>query len=143
MFYFELHLLGIFLIESLKIMFKWSLPLTSMKFYTLSNFFNTSAAVIFLSSSSSATISGSSSNWLAALAVIRTCSVKLVEVTGKRVNCDFGLGLGIQVNVFLWRCKSYNMYENSLEKLDNELHVKVKKCVKQKHSCVFYFPNQS
>ena len=32
---------------------------------------------------------------------------------------------------------------NSLEKLDNELHVKVKKCVKQKDPCVFYFPNQS
>ena len=35
------------------------------------------------------------------------------------------------------------MDENSLEKLANELHVKVKKCVKQKHLCVFYFPNQS
>ena len=45
--------------------------------------------------------------------------------------------------VFLWRCKSYNMDEKSLEKLDNELHVKVKKCVKQKHPCIFYFSNQS
>ena len=35
------------------------------------------------------------------------------------------------------------MYENSLEKLHNELHVKAKKCVKQKHLRVFYFPNQS
>ena len=35
------------------------------------------------------------------------------------------------------------MDENSLEKLANELHVKVKKCVKQKHLCVSYFPNQS
>ena len=66
-----------------------------------------------------------------------------VKVTGKRVNCGFGLGLEIQVNYFLWRDKSYNMAESSLEKLDNELHVKVKKCVKQKNPCVFYFPNQS
>ena len=29
------------------------------------------------------------------------------------------------------------MAEKSLEKLDNELHVKVKKYVKQKHPCVF------
>ena len=35
------------------------------------------------------------------------------------------------------------MDENSLEKLDNELHVKVNKCVKQKYPCVFYFPNQT
>ena len=35
------------------------------------------------------------------------------------------------------------MDKNSLENLDNELHVKVKKCVKQKHPCVFCFPNQS
>ena len=41
---------------------------------------------------------------------------------GKTVNGGFGFGLKIQVNyVFLWRCKSYNMDENSLEKLDNEL----------------------
>ena len=40
-------------------------------------------------------------------------------------------------------CKSYNMDEKSLKKIDNELHVKKKKCVKQKHPCVFYFPNQS
>ena len=31
------------------------------------------------------------------------------------------------------------MDENNLEKLNNELHVKVKNCVKQKHSCVFQF----
>ena len=31
--------------------------------------------------------------------------------------------------------------ENNLGKLDNELHVKVKKCLKQKHPCVIYFPN--
>ena len=35
------------------------------------------------------------------------------------------------------------MDQNSLENLDNELHVKVNKYVKQKHPCVFYFPNQS
>ena len=66
-----------------------------------------------------------------------------IEVTGKKVHRGFELGLEIQVNYFLWRCKSYNMDGNSLEKLDNELHVKVKKCVKQKDPCVFYFPNQS
>ena len=30
--------------------------------------------------------------------------------------------------------------KNSLEKLDNELHVKVKKCVIQKQAYVFFFP---
>ena len=44
---------------------------------------------------------------------------------------------------FLWRLKSYNMDENRLEKFDNELHVKLKKCVKQKHLRVFYFFNRS
>ena len=67
-----------------------------------------------------------------------------LEVTGKRVNYGVGLGLEISINCFfLWRCKSHNMDEKSLEKLDNEPHVKVKKCVKQKHPCIFYFPNQS
>ena len=33
--------------------------------------------------------------------------------------------------------------KTNLEKLDNELHVKVKKCVKQKHPCIFHFSNQS
>ena len=33
--------------------------------------------------------------------------------------------------------------KNSLEKLDKEFHVKVKKCVKQKHAYVSFFPNQS
>ena len=33
--------------------------------------------------------------------------------------------------------------KNSLENLDNELHVKVKKCVKWKHECVSFFQNQS
>ena len=48
----------------------------------------------------------------------------LVEVTGNRVNRGFRFGLEIQVNYFfLWRCKNYNMDENSLKKLDNEFHV--------------------
>ena len=68
-----------FSIDSLTIMFKWLLPLTSVKFFTSSSFFNTSAAVIFLFSSSSATIPVSSSDWLAALAASRTCSAKLEE----------------------------------------------------------------
>ena len=66
-----------------------------------------------------------------------------VEVNGKRVIRGVGLGLEIPVNYFLWRCKCYNMGEKSLEKLDNELQVKVKKCVKQEQACVLYFPNQS
>ena len=37
-----------------------------------------------------------------------------VEVTGKRVNRGVELGFEISVNYFLWRCKSYNMGENSL-----------------------------
>ena len=37
-----------------------------------------------------------------------------------------------------WRCKSYNMDENSLEKLDNELHVK-ERCLTKK-SMFFIFP---
>ena len=38
-----------FSINSLKIIFKWSLPLTSTKFFTSSSFFNVSDAVIFYS----------------------------------------------------------------------------------------------
>ena len=38
----------------------------------------------------------------------------LAEVTGKRVNPGFGLGLEIQQTIFLWRYKSYYMDENSL-----------------------------
>ena len=63
----------------------------------------------------------------------------LVEVTGKRVNRGFGFGLEIQVNYYARVITN----EKSLKKIDNELHVKKKKCVKQKHPCVFYFPNQS
>ena len=52
-----------------------------------------------------------------------------VEVTGKRVNHGVRLGLEVSVNYFLWRC---NMGEklDTLEKLDNELQMKVKKCAK-------------
>ena len=60
-------------------------------------------------------------------------------MNGKRVNRGVGLGLKIPVNYFLWRCKCYNMGEKSLEKIDNELQVKVKKSVKQEHACVFLF----
>ena len=67
-----------------------------------------------------------------------------VEVTGKRVNHGVGLRIEIPINCFfLWICQSYNMDQKSLKKLDNELQVKVKKCVKQKHPFLFYFPNQS
>ena len=53
-----------------------------------------------------------------------------VEVTGNRVNRGVGLGLEISVNYFLWRCKSYNKVKNTLEKLDNELQMNVKKFAK-------------
>ena len=67
-----------------------------------------------------------------------------VEVTGKRVNCGVGLGLEIPVNCFFGDIRLITWVKKILEKLDHELlHVKVKKRVKQKHACVFYFPNQS
>ena len=66
-----------------------------------------------------------------------------VEVTGKRVNRGVGLGLEIPVNYFFGDTGLITWVKNSLKKLDNELHVKVKKRIKQKHACVFYFPNQS
>ena len=54
-----------------------------------------------------------------------------VEVTGKTVNHGVGLGLKIAVNYFLYGdARFIKWVKNSLEKLDNELHVKVKKCVK-------------
>ena len=45
--------------------------------------------------------------------------------------------------IFYGDARVITWVKNNLEKLDNELQVKVKKCVKQKHACVFYFPNQS
>ena len=58
-YYFLSVICSIYSINSSKIIFKWSLPLTSMKFFTSSSFFNASVAVIFLFSSSSVTISSS------------------------------------------------------------------------------------
>ena len=49
------------------------------EFFTSSSFFNASAAVIFLFSSSSATISGTSLDWLASSPATRTCSAKLEQ----------------------------------------------------------------
>ena len=47
-----------------------------------------------------------------------------IEVTGKRVNYDAGLGR------FLWKSKSYTTWvKNNLEKLDNEL-LRGKFCLK-------------
>ena len=141
-------------------MFKWLLSLTSIKFSTSSSSFNASAAVISLFSSSSATISGSSSDWLVVLAASRTCSAKL-EKRAFQINSLYKASRSSRGDwkesqsrfwiwtrntsklFFLWRCKSCKMDQNSLENLDNELHVKVNKYVKQKHPCVFYFPNQS
>ena len=53
-----------------------------------------------------------------------------VEVTGKKVNRDVGLRLEIPVNYFYSDARVITWVKNSLEKLDNEFHVKVKKCVK-------------
>ena len=52
-----------------------------------------------------------------------------VEVTGKRVNHGVELGLKIPVNAFYGNARVIKWKKNCLEKLDNELHVKVKKCV--------------
>ena len=118
-------------------MLKWLLPLTSMKLFTLSSFFNAPAAVIFLFSSSSAPlridwlpwhlVGSGLLNWSKTLSKLIqfTNHHFLVDVTGKRVNRGFGSGFKIQVNYFLWRCKSSNMDENILEKLDNELPRKI------------------
>ena len=65
---------------------KWSLPLTSMKFFNSSSFFNASVAVIFLFSFSSVTIY--SSKFLQF-----TNHYIRVEVTGKKVKCSVGLRL--------------------------------------------------
>ena len=67
-----------------------------------------------------------------------------IEVNGKRVNLVVGLGLKIPVNYFFYgNARVITWMKISLQDLDNELHVKGKKCVKQKYACVFYFPNQS
>ena len=84
------------------------------------------------------------------MAARRTCYAKLGKALSKllqftnhhvlvEVNRGFGFGLEIQVNYYARVITN----EKSLKKIDNELHVKKKKCVKQKHPCVFYFPNQS
>ena len=53
-----------------------------------------------------------------------------------------GLGLKITIKYFYGDARVITWVKNSLGKLDNELHVKVKKCVKKKHACVFFFLNQ-
>ena len=52
---------------------------------------------------------------------------------GKRVSGGVGLELEIPVNVNLDVRINITWVKNSFEKSFNELHVKVKKCVKQKH----------
>ena len=66
-----------------------------LKFFTSSDFFNASAAVIFLFPSSSVTICGSGSKFLQF-----TNHHIRVEFTGKRVNRGVGLGLEIPVSYF-------------------------------------------
>ena len=122
-YYFLSVICSIYSINSSKIIFKWSLPLTSMKFFTSSSFFNASVAVIFLFSSSSVTIS--SSKFLQF-----TNHHIRVEKTGKKGNSSVGLGLEYLQTIFYEDARVVTWIKNSFEKLDNELHVKVKKCVK-------------
>ena len=53
-----------------------------------------------------------------------------VELIGKSVYRCVGMGLEMSVNYFFMEMQELTSVKNSLEKLDNELHVKVKKCVK-------------
>ena len=54
-----------------------------------------------------------------------------VEVTGKRLNRGVGLGLEIPCKLFFYGdARVITWVKNSLEKLDSEFHIKVKKCVK-------------
>ena len=83
---------------------------TSVDLYNIFHFisfFNASATVIFLLSSSYTTISGSSLdfvllNWSKVLSnlIQFTDHHVPVEVNEKRVDCGFGLGLEIKVNYF-------------------------------------------
>ena len=51
-------------------------------------------------------------------------------MTTKRVNRAVGLGLKIPVNYFYGNARVITEVKNSLEKLDNELYVTVRKCFK-------------
>ena len=57
-------------------------------------------------------------------------SSHLYSWTGKRVRGGVGLEFEISVNFILKEMRIISWLKNSLEKLVNELHVKVKKCVK-------------
>ena len=94
-----------------------------MKFLTSSSFFNVSAVFIFLFSSSTVTIS------VCKFLQFTNHHIR-VEVTGKRGNRGVELVLEIPVNYFFVENIGYNMGERCVKKLDNEPHVKVKKCVK-------------
>ena len=53
-----------------------------------------------------------------------------VGVTGKKVSGGVGLGPKIPVKYFFYRnARVITWTKNILENLDNELHIKVKKCV--------------
>ena len=122
-YYFLSVICSIYSINSSKIIFKWSLPLTSMKFFTSSSFFNASVADIFLFSSSSVTIS------ISKFLQFTNHHIR-VEKTGKKGNSSVGLGLEYLQTIFYEDARVVTWIKNSFEKLDNELHVKVKKCVK-------------
>ena len=62
-----------------------------------------------------------------------------VEATGKRVSRGVGLGLEIAINYFLYG--DARGVKNSSEKLDNELHVKVKK--RANNQCMCFLFSQS
>ena len=128
--------------------------------FTSSRLFKASPAVLFLFSSSCITISGSLTVCLDSTAANRTCCTKL-ELNGFQISSVYKLprsdrGDWKESQSWCWieTRKTYELFfygdaivitwtKISSEKLDNELHVKVKTCVKQKHACVFDFPNQS
>ena len=128
--------------------------MTSIKSFTSSSFFNASPAVIFFHLLLSLAplrfdwlprhlVGHVALNWNKVVSKFLqlTNYYDRLELKKSQSWCWIGTRKTCKL-FFLWRCKSYNMDENILEKLDNKLHVKVKKCVKRKHACVFYFPNQ-
>ena len=132
--FFERHLLHIFNKLIKDHIPKWSLPLTSMKFFNSSSFFNASVAVIFLFSFSSVTIY--SSKFLQS-----TNHYIRVEVTGKKVKCIVGLRLEYMQTIFYGDARVTTWVKISLEKLDNELHVKVNVSNKNMHEFSFFPTN--
>ena len=116
-----------FSINSLNIIFKWSLPLASINFLTSSGFFNVSP-VIFLLSSSSVTIL-----WFQIYSVYK--SSHSCRCDWKEIQSWCWIGIWNTCKLFFyWDARAVTWVKNSLEKLDNKFHIKVKNLI---------FPNQS